>query len=57
METHNKMWESTITSNYMPQAFNNIKGTMKYQVLELKRNKITKENRMLKRYFSELDNE
>ena len=52
---HNEEWKAKITG-FMKEALGCIEGTIKYFKLELKDNKITLENRIVRRYFTELNN-
>lgn len=42
--------------DYLSQALNNVKGTIRYHILELRNNEITKKNRLVSNYFTILKN-
>ena len=52
---HNEEWKAKVTV-FMKEAMGGIEGTVKYFKLELKDNEITLENKILRRYFTDLKN-
>ncbi len=58
MNKHNQEWSIKI-AGFMKEALQCCEGTIRYFKIELKENRITKlkDGRLLKRYFTELEND
>lgn len=55
MQRHNQEWIIKV-QGFMKEALSCIEGTLRYFKLELRDNKVTRDNMLLRRYFSELNN-